>query len=118
MSKVVKSDNPDFKAGDYVTGITGWEEYSMIPPTRKLRKIHPDDDIPLSYHLGLLGIHLYCFEEISFLHLFFTCIWYLYVEVPRIISLVVRPTSCIFLSRNPDFKSYFLIFILVHLSCK
>ncbi|GLT95607.1 hypothetical protein SLE2022_132800 [Rubroshorea leprosula] len=56
VAKVVDSDNPDFKPGDIVAGITGWEEYSLIHKTLQLRKIQPDSDIPLSYHAGLLGM--------------------------------------------------------------
>ncbi|OVA11050.1 Alcohol dehydrogenase superfamily [Macleaya cordata] len=55
VSKVVDSDNANFKAGDIVAGITGWEEYSLIQKTEQLRKIQ-SDDIPLSYHVGLLGM--------------------------------------------------------------
>lgn len=56
MSKVLVSDNPNFKAGDFVSGITGWEEYSLIKRTDQLRKIEQDDtQIPLSYYVGLLG---------------------------------------------------------------
>ncbi|MCL7030837.1 hypothetical protein MKW94_015599 [Papaver nudicaule] len=55
VSKVVDSDNENFKIGDIVTGMTGWEEYSLIHKTESLRKIQ-SDDIPLSYHLGLLGM--------------------------------------------------------------
>lgn len=56
VSKVVDSDNPNFKPGDLVAGLTGWEEYSLIRKTEQLRKIQPDDHIPLSYHIGLLGM--------------------------------------------------------------
>jgi len=56
VSKVIDSDHPNFKPGDLVSGITGWEEYSLIHRTEQLRKIQPDDDIPLSYHVGLLGM--------------------------------------------------------------
>lgn len=57
VSKVIASDNPNFKAGDFISGLTGWEEYSIINITKalQLRKIEPDDHIPLSFHLGLLG---------------------------------------------------------------
>ncbi|KAL6146978.1 hypothetical protein ACLB2K_057653 [Fragaria x ananassa] len=55
VSEVVDSDNPNFKPGDLVSGITGWEEYSLIHRTEQLRKIK-QDDIPLSFHLGLLGM--------------------------------------------------------------
>ncbi|KAK8639224.1 hypothetical protein V6N13_137615 [Hibiscus sabdariffa] len=55
VAKVLDSDNPDFKPGDFISGLTGWEEYSLIRSTWQLRKIQPDDSVPLSYHLGLLG---------------------------------------------------------------
>ncbi|KAI3963234.1 hypothetical protein MKX01_030364 [Papaver californicum] len=57
VSKVVDSENENFKIGDIVTGITGWEEYSLIHKTELLRKIQ-SDDIPLSYHLGLLVMRM------------------------------------------------------------
>ncbi|XP_061359457.1 2-alkenal reductase (NADP(+)-dependent) isoform X2 [Gastrolobium bilobum] len=56
VSKVIFSDNPNFKAGDFISGFTGWEEYSFIHKTDQLRKIQPDHQIPLSFHLGLLGM--------------------------------------------------------------
>lgn len=59
MSKVVDSDNPEFKPGDLVSGFTGWEEYSLINRTEQLRKIDRDD-IPLSYYVGLLGMIDHC----------------------------------------------------------
>ncbi|XP_042508459.1 2-alkenal reductase (NADP(+)-dependent) [Macadamia integrifolia] len=55
VSKVVASDNTNFKAGDLVSGITGWEEYSLIQRTQQWRKIQ-QADIPLSYYVGLLGM--------------------------------------------------------------
>ncbi|XP_038714329.1 2-alkenal reductase (NADP(+)-dependent) isoform X2 [Tripterygium wilfordii] len=39
VSKVVDSDNPNFKPDDLVSGITGWEEYSLIQKPLQLRKI-------------------------------------------------------------------------------
>ncbi|KAK7295812.1 hypothetical protein RJT34_18724 [Clitoria ternatea] len=56
VSKVIYSDNPNFKAGDFISGFTGWEEYSLILKTDQLRKIQPDDQVPLSFHVGLLGM--------------------------------------------------------------
>lgn len=55
VSRVVHSDDPNFKPGDLISGLTGWEEYSLIKKTEGLRKIQLDD-IPLSYHVGLLGM--------------------------------------------------------------
>ncbi|CBI23355.3 unnamed protein product, partial [Vitis vinifera] len=56
VSRVVDSDNPNFKPGDLIAGVTGWEEYSLIYRTQQLRKIQHQDDIPLSFHVGLLGM--------------------------------------------------------------
>ncbi|KAJ4757952.1 Zinc-binding dehydrogenase family protein [Rhynchospora pubera] len=55
LCKVIDSTDPNFSKGDLVSGITGWEEYSLIRNTDKLRKI-ATSDMPLSYHLGLLGM--------------------------------------------------------------
>ncbi|KAI4350188.1 hypothetical protein L6164_010694 [Bauhinia variegata] len=55
VSEVVHSDNPNFKPRELITGLTGWEEYSLIQKTEQLRKIQ-QDGIPLSYHVGLLGM--------------------------------------------------------------
>ncbi|KAF8388647.1 hypothetical protein HHK36_027324 [Tetracentron sinense] len=55
VSKVLDSDDPNFKTGDLVSGITGWEEYSLIQKTEQLRKIQ-QEDIPISYYVGLLGM--------------------------------------------------------------
>ncbi|WOG86979.1 hypothetical protein DCAR_0206198 [Daucus carota subsp. sativus] len=61
VSRVLHSKNEVFKCGDVVTGMTGWEEYSVIHNTAQLRKIEQDPDsgndpIPLSYYVGLLGM--------------------------------------------------------------
>ncbi|KVI04298.1 2-alkenal reductase (NADP(+)-dependent)-like [Cynara cardunculus var. scolymus] len=56
VAKVVDSDCPDVKSGDIVSGITNWEEYSLIQNTGQLKKIQHVDGIPLSYHLGVLGM--------------------------------------------------------------
>lgn len=57
VSKVLASGNPDFKEGDYVWGMSGWEEYSLIEPPQTLFPITSDvKDIPLSYYTGILGV--------------------------------------------------------------
>ncbi|KDP39116.1 hypothetical protein JCGZ_00873 [Jatropha curcas] len=58
VAKVVESRHADFKVGDFVWGITTWEEYSYIatPTPQTLFKINPTDDLPLSYYLGILGM--------------------------------------------------------------
>lgn len=56
ISQVIHSDDPNFHPGEYVSGITGWEEYSLIQnKNRQLRKIEFNPKMPLSYQLGLLG---------------------------------------------------------------
>jgi NADPH-dependent curcumin reductase CurA len=46
--------NQNFKKGDLVWGVTGWEEYSLITETDYLFKIE-HTDVPLSYYTGILG---------------------------------------------------------------
>lgn len=55
VCKVVDSGHPDFKAGEYVWGVIGWEEYSLITAPEQLFKIK-HTDVPLSYYTGLLGM--------------------------------------------------------------
>ena len=54
VAKILDSGHPDFKKGDLIWGMTGWEEYSLITKTQGLFKIH-HTDVPLSYYTGLLG---------------------------------------------------------------
>ncbi|PON85941.1 Alcohol dehydrogenase superfamily, zinc-type [Trema orientale] len=55
VSKVLDSGDPNFKEGDLVWGMTGWEQYSIINETHSLFKIH-HTDVPLSYYTGILGM--------------------------------------------------------------
>ncbi|KAJ9701779.1 hypothetical protein PVL29_006939 [Vitis rotundifolia] len=55
VAKVLDSRHPDFKKGDLVWGITGWEEYSLISKNERLFKIQ-HTDVPLSYYTGILGM--------------------------------------------------------------
>ncbi|KAK1318134.1 NADP-dependent alkenal double bond reductase P1 [Acorus calamus] len=55
VSRVVASNNPNFEVGDLVSGLTGWEEYCLIQKTESLKKIQVED-MPLSFHVGLLGM--------------------------------------------------------------
>ncbi|KAK9765545.1 hypothetical protein K7432_006047 [Basidiobolus ranarum] len=58
VSEVIKSKNSNYKEGDIVSGLIGWENYSLIPGGKDLRKIEGarESSIPLSYHLGVLGM--------------------------------------------------------------
>ncbi|OMO79407.1 Alcohol dehydrogenase superfamily, zinc-type [Corchorus olitorius] len=55
VAKVLESDNPEFKEGELLWGITGWEEYSLLKSTQGLFKIE-HTDVPLSYYTGILGM--------------------------------------------------------------
>ncbi|CAN4095175.1 unnamed protein product [Withania somnifera] len=55
VSKVIKSANADFEEGDYIWGMTGWEEYSLILNPSGSFKIKYTD-VPLSYYAGILGM--------------------------------------------------------------
>uniref|UniRef100_A0A6N2LNM0 Oxidoreductase N-terminal domain-containing protein n=1 Tax=Salix viminalis TaxID=40686 RepID=A0A6N2LNM0_SALVM len=57
VAKVLDSRHPDYKKGDFIWGLTGWEEYSLITATETLFKIH-DKDVPLSYYIGILEGHV------------------------------------------------------------
>jgi hypothetical protein len=54
VGEVIDSRNEDFAEGDIVTGMLGWENYS-ISDGNGLRKIQKGP-VPLSYHLGILGM--------------------------------------------------------------
>jgi NADPH-dependent curcumin reductase len=57
ISQVVMSRHPDYAVGDLVEGFMTWQDYSIVRadgvmPLRKL----PEIDVPLSWHLGVLGV--------------------------------------------------------------
>ena len=51
---VVASRHENYAEGDYVTGMLGWENFSVSDGTQ-LRKVNSRSQ-PLSYHLGVLGM--------------------------------------------------------------
>lgn len=56
VAEVVDSDDSNFKPGDIISGVIRWEDYSLINKRDiQLRKVEPDD-LPLSFHVGLLGM--------------------------------------------------------------
>ncbi|KAF6162318.1 hypothetical protein GIB67_008447 [Kingdonia uniflora] len=55
VAKVVDSRHPEFKAGNLVWGLTGWEDYSLIMQREPLIKIE-HTDVPLSYYTRILGM--------------------------------------------------------------
>jgi NADPH-dependent curcumin reductase CurA len=54
VGEVMASHNEDYAEGDIVTGMLGWEQYSLSDGSG-LRKV-PKGPVPLSYHLGILGM--------------------------------------------------------------
>ncbi|KGN47631.1 2-alkenal reductase (NADP(+)-dependent) [Cucumis sativus] len=58
VGKVLDSDHPKFKRGDFVWGKTGWEEYSILSTSEAEALFKIDHtDIPLSYYTGILGVN-------------------------------------------------------------
>ncbi|GAA5968335.1 hypothetical protein JCM11641_003816 [Rhodosporidiobolus odoratus] len=45
----------DLNMGDWVEAVLSWSEYAKVP-AKEVRKIHVDDHIPPTYHLGALGM--------------------------------------------------------------
>jgi NADPH-dependent curcumin reductase CurA len=54
--EVLQSAHPDFKPGDKVMGMFGWQEFAAVGPAAVTRKIR-EDDLPLSVSLGVTGIN-------------------------------------------------------------
>ena len=54
VSEVVESGNPDFRAGDVVTGYDGWQQYAASNG-KDLRKLDPKV-VPVSTAIGVLGM--------------------------------------------------------------
>ncbi|KAK4708592.1 hypothetical protein R3W88_029517 [Solanum pinnatisectum] len=55
VAKVIKSADADFEEGDYIWGMTAWEDYTLILNTNGLFNIKYTD-VPLSYYAGILGM--------------------------------------------------------------
>ena len=51
---VEESRNPNFKTGDHVSGLLGWQEYAISDGTG-LAKLPEIPEMPLTAHLGLFG---------------------------------------------------------------
>ncbi|KAK6132539.1 hypothetical protein DH2020_033748 [Rehmannia glutinosa] len=57
VAKVIKSGYGKLKEGDYVWGVTAWEDFSWnFYPEKLLVKIQITQDVPLSYYAGILGM--------------------------------------------------------------
>jgi NADPH-dependent curcumin reductase CurA len=54
--EVLQSTHPDFKPGDKVMGMFGWQEFAVVGPAAVTRKIR-EDGLPLSLSLGVTGLN-------------------------------------------------------------
>ena len=54
--EVLQSAHPDFRPGDKVMGMFGWQEFAAVGPAAVTRKVR-EDDLPLSLSLGVTGIN-------------------------------------------------------------
>ncbi|MQM04747.1 hypothetical protein Taro_037548 [Colocasia esculenta] len=56
VGRVVASNNGEFKEGDVVAGLLGWEEYTVVKSGgNMLTKVDLTCGFPLSYHASILG---------------------------------------------------------------
>ncbi len=55
VGQVSASANANFKVGDTVSGMLGWEQYTLVKGGAGLMAV-PPADVPLSYFLGVLGM--------------------------------------------------------------
>src|SRR5262245_65899146 len=54
VAQVIESRSPRLSAGDWITGATGWQLYSVLPAQRVRHIENPV--APLSAYLGVLGM--------------------------------------------------------------
>ncbi|OWM67859.1 2-alkenal reductase (NADP(+)-dependent)-like [Punica granatum] len=54
VGRVLDSRDPNFKKGDLVRGMIGWEEYTLVTAPETLYKIE-HNDVPISYYTGILS---------------------------------------------------------------
>src|SRR6201987_5151621 len=50
---VIASRHPDYREGDTVMGLLGWQEFAISDGSTITRKVH-ENDLPLSLSLGVL----------------------------------------------------------------
>jgi NADPH-dependent curcumin reductase CurA len=56
VGRVVDSKHPEYKTGDMVTGLFGWQDYAAIDGSSIDRKVI-ETDLPISTSLGILGMN-------------------------------------------------------------
>lgn len=56
VGRVVASRNSEFRPGEYVTGMFGWQDYASVAAKSIQRKV-TETDLPISTSLGVLGLN-------------------------------------------------------------
>jgi NADPH-dependent curcumin reductase len=56
VGTVMESMHADYRVGDKVMGIFGWQDYAAVNPPQVMRKVR-ESDLPLSLSLGVLGLN-------------------------------------------------------------
>jgi len=56
VGEVIESRHPDYREGDIVTGMFGWQEYAAVPGEAVQRKVE-NNGLSISTALGILGIN-------------------------------------------------------------
>jgi len=56
VGRVEQSRHQDFKVGEFVTGMFGWQDYAVLETLAIQRKV-PVTDVPISTALGVLGLN-------------------------------------------------------------
>lgn len=54
--RIVESRDPEFQPGEFVTGLFGWQDYSVVTVETIQRKVS-NNHLPLSTSLGVLGLN-------------------------------------------------------------
>ena len=56
VGQVIRSNLPGYAPGDFISGLIGWEDYSIASKdTVLLQKLDIAEDMPLTYYVGALG---------------------------------------------------------------
>jgi NADPH-dependent curcumin reductase len=56
VGRIEESRHPEFRVGEVVTGMLGWQDYAVVDAKEIQRKV-TDTDLPISTSLGILGLN-------------------------------------------------------------
>jgi NADPH-dependent curcumin reductase CurA len=54
--RIVASHHPQFRPGEYVTGMFGWQDYAAVD-AKLIQRTITETDVPISTSLGVLGVN-------------------------------------------------------------